>query len=81
MLALQRQAGNLARGEERIDEEELEHPEREEDIRLAEGNRIKDPKEKCAEKGLDFDTENQKYLDALAKKEAKKNKKAAKAAK
>ena len=62
-------------------QEELERLEREEAIRLTEENRIKDLKEKCAKKGLDFEKENAKYLAKVAKKEAKKNKKAAKVTK
>ena len=38
----------------------------------AEENRVKELKEYCEKKGLDFDTENQKYLDKKAKKDAKK---------
>ncbi len=38
----------------------------------AEEIRIKELKETCAKKGLDFDTENQKYLDKKAKKDARK---------
>ena len=44
----------------------------------AEENRIKELREYCQKKGLDFDTENQKYLDKKAKKEAKKAAKKAK---
>ena len=44
----------------------------------AEENRIKELKEYCAKKGLDFETENQKYLDKKAKKDAKKAAKKAK---
>lgn len=44
----------------------------------AEENRIKELKEKCAKNGLDFETENQKYLDKKAKKDAKKAAKKAK---
>lgn len=44
----------------------------------AEEIRIKELKETCAKKGLDFDTENQKYLDKKAKKDAKKAAKRAK---
>ena len=47
----------------------------------AEENRIKELKEYCQKKGLDFDTENQKYLDKKAKKDAKKAAKKAKASK
>lgn len=38
----------------------------------AEENRIRELKEKCEKQGLDFDTENQKYLEKKAKKGAKK---------
>ena len=38
----------------------------------AEGIRIQELREYCQKKGLDFDTENQKYLDKKAKKAAKK---------
>ncbi|MBQ9823109.1 MAG: MFS transporter [Solobacterium sp.] len=44
----------------------------------AEENRIRELKEKCAAKGLDFDTENQKYLDKMAAKKAKKEARKAK---
>ncbi len=80
-LKERRKQAVLARGEVWIDEEEMERQEKEETVRLTEENRIKDLKEKCAKKGLDFEKENQKYLAKVAKKEAKKNKKAAKAAK
>ena len=80
-LKERRRAAVLARGEEWIDEEAQERLEKEEALRLAEENRVADLKEKCARKGLDFETENQKYLAKVAKKEAKKNNKTAKAAK
>ena len=41
----------------------------------AEEARIKELKEKCVKKGLDFETENNKYLEKKAKKDAKKAKK------
>ncbi|MBQ1531121.1 MAG: MFS transporter [Solobacterium sp.] len=44
----------------------------------AEENRIRELKEKCEKQGLDFDTENQKYLEKKAKKGAKKAAKKAK---
>ena len=44
----------------------------------AEENRIRELKEKCEKQGLDFDTENQKYLEKKAKKDAKKAAKKAK---
>lgn len=77
-LKERRKQAILARGEEWIDEEELERLEHEEALRLTEENRIKDLKEKCARKGLDFDKENAKYLAKVAKKQAKAAKKAAK---
>lgn len=60
-----------ARGEVWIDEEEQERLEKEEGERIAEENRIRDLKEKCEKKGLDFEKENQKYLDKAAKKKEK----------
>ncbi len=80
-LKERRKQAVLARGEKWIDEEELERLEKEEAARQLEENRIKDLKEKCAKKGLDFDKENAKHLAKQAKKAAKKNKKAVKAAK
>lgn len=60
-----------ARGEAWISPEELEQKEREENARLAEEARIADLKERCIKRGLDFDAENQKYLDKKANKEKK----------
>ena len=65
------QAAAEARGEVWISPEELEEKEREENARLAEEARISDLKAKCAKRGLDFDTENQKYLEKVAKKTKK----------
>lgn len=62
----------LARGEEWIEPEEQERLENEKLKILHEENRIKDLKIKCEKKGLDFETENQKYLDKVAAKDAKK---------
>jgi GPH family glycoside/pentoside/hexuronide:cation symporter len=61
-----------ARGEIWISPEELEEREKEENARLAEEARISDLKAKCAKRGLDFDSENRKYLDKIAKKANKK---------
>lgn len=58
----------LARGDEWIEPEELERIEQEKAAVLREENRIADLKAKCAKKGLDFDTENTKYLAKQAKK-------------
>ena len=58
----------LARGEEWIEPEELERMEQEKAAVIREENRIADLKAKCAKKGLDFDTENAKYLAKQAKK-------------
>lgn len=68
-------------GIEYIPADELERREIEAQEREAEEIRIRELKEKCAKKGLDFDTENQKVLDKRAKKQAKANAKAAKKAK
>lgn len=58
----------LARGEEWIDPEEQERLDAERADAEREANRIADLKAYCQKKGLDFDTENAKYL---AKQEAK----------
>lgn len=58
----------LARGEEWINPAEAERIEQEKAAVLREENRIADLKAKCAKKGLDFDTENAKYLAKQAKK-------------
>ena len=58
----------LARGEEWIDPAEMERIEQEKVDAIREENRIADLKAKCAKKGLDFDTENAKYLAKQAKK-------------
>ena len=58
----------LARGEEWIEPEELERMEQEKAAVIREENSIADLKAKCAKKGLDFDTENAKYLAKQAKK-------------
>ena len=59
----------LARGEEWIDPDELERQKKAKAIEEAEANRIRDLKERCAKKGLDFETENRKYLEKQAEKE------------
>ena len=64
----------LARGEEWIDPDELERQEKEKAEQEAEANRIRDLKERCEKKGLDFEAENAKYLAKQAKKAAKKSK-------
>ena len=70
-----------ARGEVYVSPEEQDRIEMEAAAKELEENRIAELKAKCAKKGLDFDTENQKYLDAQAAKQAKLDKKAAKKAK
>ena len=69
-----------ALGIEYIPADELERREIAEQERVAEEIRVKELKEKCAKKGLDFDKENQKVLNARAAKAAKKAAKAAKKA-
>lgn len=64
----------LARGEVWIDPEEQQRLEDEEAERIHEEHRIEDLKARCAKKGLNFDTENAKYLEKQAKKAAKKKK-------
>ena len=64
----------LARGEAWVDPEEQQRLEDEEAERIHEEHRIEDLKARCAKKGLDFDTENAKYLAKQAKKAAKKKK-------
>lgn len=57
-----------ARGEVWVSPEEQEEAEKAENERLAEEARIADLKAKCERRGLDFDTENKKYLDKKNKK-------------
>ncbi|MCM1299642.1 MAG: MFS transporter, partial [[Eubacterium] siraeum] len=71
----------LAKGEEWVEPEELERRENEAAEAQREQDRISDLKEQCAKKGLDFETENRKYLEAAAAKKAKAEAKAAKKAK
>lgn len=66
------------RGEVYVSPEEQDRLEMEAAAKELEEARIADLKEKCAKKGLDFETENLKYLDALAAKKAKAEAKAAK---
>ena len=68
----------LAKGGEWVDPDEVEKQEMEKARIEAENNRIRDLKERCEKKGLDFETENAKYL---AKAEARRLKAEAKAQK
>ena len=61
----------LARGEEWIDPEEQERLDAERADAQREANRIADLKAHCRKKGLDFDTENAKYLAKLEAKHRK----------
>lgn len=70
LLERQKQAV-LAKGGEWVEPEELERREHEAAEAAREQDRISDLKERCARKGLDFDTENEKYLK---KQERRKNK-------
>lgn len=74
-LKERRKAAVLAAGGVWVDEEELERQKLEEAKALTEENRIKDLQIKCQKKGLDFETENRKYLEKLAKKQAKQERK------
>lgn len=71
----------LAKGEEWIEPDELERLEKEKLEKEHEENRIADLKERCAKRGLDFETENAKYLRKQAEKRAKAEAKAARKAK
>ena len=65
----------LAKGEVWIDPEEQERLDLERAAQEREANRVQDLKDRCARKGLDFETENRKYLEKEAKKQAKKQSK------
>ena len=73
-----RVAEYAAQGLEYIPADELERREIEAQKAEVEAARIADLKAECQKKGLDFEVENQKYLDKMAAKEAKKAAKAAK---
>ncbi len=74
-LLKRRKQAVLDRGEEWIEPEEEEKRERELEEIEHERNRIEDLKLKCQKKGLDFETENMKYLRKKEEKEAKKARK------
>lgn len=76
-LLERRKAAVIARGEQWIEPEEQDRLQREKDEKEYEENRILDLKDRCEKKGLDFDTENNKYLAAKAEKERKWNEKQA----
>ena len=61
----------LARGEEWIDPDELERKEKEAARSEAEANRVRDLKERCDKRGLDFEAENAKYLQKQEEKRKK----------
>lgn len=68
----------LAKGGTWLEPEEQDKFEREQAEREAEENRIADLKDYCAKKGLDFDTENAKYLATQEEKRKKREEKQAK---
>ena len=74
-LKERRKAAAIARGEEWVDPDEVERLAWEKSLKEAEENEIRDLKERCAKKGLDFDTEFAKYQKKAAKKKAKAEKK------
>ncbi len=81
-LLRRKKEATLAKGEKWIEPAEQDRIEREEAEKLHEENRIADLKELCEKKGLDFETENAKYLALQAEKKRKREEKqAAKAAK
>ena len=71
----------LARGEEWVEPEEQERREQEALKKEAEENRIQDLRELCEKKGLDFETENAKFLAKLEETQRKAAEKQAKKAK
>ena len=70
-IAERHKAEAEAKGLVYVDPIEAERLEQEEFDRIAEENRVKELKAKCEKKGLDFDTENNKYLAARAERERK----------
>ena len=70
-LLRRKKAAVEARGEIWIEPEEAERLEQEAIEREREENRIADLREHCRKNGLDFDTENEKYLAKKAKKKKK----------
>lgn len=74
-LQERRVAECAALGIEYIPADELERRELAEQERIAEENRVKELREKCAKRGLDFEAENQKVLAKRAAKRAKAEKK------
>ena len=64
----------LAKGEEWIEPEDAERIERDRLEKETEENRIQDLKERCLRKGLDFEKENERYLQKAAKKRNNKKK-------
>lgn len=77
-LTARRKAEAEARGEVYYSDEEKAAMEQAENDRIAEENRIKELKAKCAKKGLNFDEEEAKYQAKLAADKAKAEAKAAK---
>ena len=65
----------LAKGEVWIDPEEQERLDLERAAQEREANRVQDLKDRCARRGLDFETENRKYLEKQAIKQSKQEKK------
>ena len=81
VLVDRKKAECAALGIEYISPEEQQRAEIAKQQAEAEEVRIRELREKCAKKGLDFDAENKKYLDKKAAKEAKKAAKKAKSKK
>lgn len=70
-LRRRQKAAVEAKGGVWVEPEEAERLEYEKRLAEEERNRIADLRERCAKKGLDFETENAKYLQKKADKEAK----------
>ncbi len=74
-LVRRQQISAFINGEQYRSQEEQEKYEVEQAAIETEQNRIADLKDRCAKKGLDFETENQKYLTAKAEAEHKRKEK------
>jgi Na+/melibiose symporter-like transporter len=73
-LLRRKKEATLAKGEVWVEPEEAERLEAEQNAIEAENDRIADLKDRCAKKGLDFETENKKYLDRQEAKTQRKHK-------
>lgn len=80
-ITARHKAEAAAKGIEWFSSEELAAKEQAEQEKLAEENRVKELKEKCAKKGLSFEAEERKYQEKMAAQKAKEEAKRAKKSK